>query len=310
MTVDERVNAPAVAASGLVLGLVLFLLAAIYSSVTIIQPGNVGVVFNRFSGALKTVGQGVAWRVPWITQVQSYPIALRTYTMVSRTEEGSVRGDDSIDLPTREGQHIRQDISVTYNTSQDKAAEVFRSFRGADIAEIEATFVRRTIITVAQNQAGQMSLTDLISNQRGSLQEHIQETLQVQMNKMGFIVDKVNLGASHLPDVIEKQMQQKMGAQQNAQQAEYELQRQQTLAKAKVAEAEGDAQATLVKAKAQAEANKLLQEALTPLLIQNKAIERWNGTLPQFTGGGAVPFLNLKDLGGGSGEGHSTVPGH
>src|SRR5439155_466200 len=83
-----------------------------------------------------------------------------------------------------------------------------------------------------------------------------------------------NLGASHLPDVIEKQMQQKMGAQQNAQQADYELQRQQTLAKAKVAEAEGDAQAILVKAKAQAEANKLLQEALTPLLIQNKAIER------------------------------------
>src|SRR6266567_4163925 len=126
--------------------------------------------------------------------------------MVRRSAEGAVQGDDSLDLPTKEGQHIRQDISVTYNTSQEKAA------------------------------------------------------------------------------------------QQEAQQAEYELQRQQTLAKAKVAEAEGDAQATLVKAKAQAEANKLLQEALTPLLIQNKAIERWNGTLPQFTGGGAIPFLDLKDL--------------
>src|SRR5438093_900611 len=183
-------------ASGLVLAAVLFLVAAVYSSFTIIQPGNVGVVFNRWSGALKTVGQGVAWRVPWVTQVQSYPVALRTYTMVQRGAEGAMQGDDSIDLPTKEGQHIRQDISVTYNTTQ-----------------------------------------------------------------------------------------------------------------AKVAEAEGDAQAILVKAKAQAEANKLLQEALTPLLIQNKAIERWNGTLPQFTGGGAVPFLNLKDLGGASGEGHSTVPG-
>src|SRR5439155_1612488 len=114
---------------------------------------------------------------------------------------------------------------------------------------------------------------------------------------MGFVVDKVNLGASHLPDVIEKQLQQKMAAQQQAQQADYELQRQQTLAKAKVAEAEGEAQSTLVKAKAQAEANNLLQQTLSPLLIQNKAIERWNGTLPQFTGGGAIPFLNLKDLG-------------
>jgi len=296
--------------SSAVLGIVLFLLASVWSSFMIIQPGNVGVVFNRWSGSLKTVGQGVAWRVPWITQVQSYPVALRTYTMVQRSVDGSAQGDDSLDLPTKEGQHIRQDLSVTYNTSHEKAADVFRSFRGAEIGDIESTFIRRTIITTAQNAAGQMSLTDLISNQRGQLQGHIQEDLQVQMNKMGFVVDKINLGASHLPDVIEKQMQQKMGAQQNAQQADYELQRQQTLAKAKVAEAEGDAQAILVKAKAQAEANKLLQQALTALLIQNKAIERWNGTLPQFTGGGAVPFLDLKDCGGGSGEGHSTAPGH
>ncbi len=300
MTNEPRPQVPAILASGVVLGAILFLLVAIYGSFTVIQPGNVGVVFNRWSGTLKTVGQGVAWRIPWITQVQSYPVALRTYTMVRRSEEGAVQGDDSIDLPTKEGQHLRQDISVTYNTSQEKAADVFRAFRGAEIGDIEATFIRRTIITTAQNAAGQMSLTDLISKQRGQLQDQILDDLQLQMNKMGFVVDKVNLGASHLPDVIEKQMQQKMAAQQQAQQAEYELQRQQTLAKAKVAEAEGDAQATLVKAKAQAEANKLLQDSLTALLIQNKAIDRWNGTLPQFTGGGPLPFLNLKDVGGGS----------
>src|SRR5262249_56907721 len=80
---------------------VLLIVAAGWASFTIIQPGNVGVVFNRWSGALKTVGQGVAWRIPWITQVQSYPVALRTYTMVERSEEGTVRGDDSIDLPTK-----------------------------------------------------------------------------------------------------------------------------------------------------------------------------------------------------------------
>jgi len=296
MADDFRGNAPQMLASGVVLGLILFVLAAAWASFTIIQPGNVGVVFNRWSGALKTVGQGVAWRIPWITQVQSYPVALRTYTMVARGNEGTERGDDSIDLPTKEGQHIRQDISVTYNTSQERSADVFRSFRGADISDIERTFIRRTIITVSQNAAGLMSLTELISNQRGSLQERIQDDLQHEMNKMGFVVDKVNLGASHLPDIIEKQLQQKMAAQQQAQQAEYELQRQQTLAKAKVAEAQGDADSTLVRARAQAEANQLLQQSLTPLLIQNKAIERWNGTLPQFTGSAPVPFLDLKEF--------------
>jgi len=306
MTDDYRAPTPAALASGAMLALVLFVVAAVWASFTIIQPGNVGVVFNRWSGALKTVGQGVAWRIPWITQVQSYPIALRTYSMVARSQEGSAQGDDSIDLPTREGQHIRQDISVTYNTSQDKAADVFRSFRGADIEDIERTFIRRTIITVSQNVAGQMALTDLISNQRTALQDHIQDQLSTQMEKMGFVVDKVNLGASHLPQAIEVQMQQKMAAQQQAQQAEYELQRQQTLAKAKVAEAEGDAQATLVKAKAQAEANRLLQETLNPLLVQSKAIDRWNGILPQFSGSGTVPFVNLTpDLA----NAHDHAPG-
>ena len=296
MEAERRFAAPAVVSSLVTLAAIAFVVGAVYSSFTIIQPGNVGVVFNRWSGALKTVGQGLAWRVPWITQVQSYPVALRTYTMVRRGEEGTARGDDSIDLPSREGQHIRQDISVTYNTSQEKAGDVFKAFRGADIGDIESTFIRRTIITVAQNAAGQMSLTDLISNQRGQLQDRIQSDLDREMNKMGFVVDKVNLGASHLPDTIEKQLQQKMAAQQQAQQAEYELQRQQTLAKARVAEAEGEAQATLVRAKAQAEANRMLQETLSALLIQNKAIDRWNGSLPQFTGAAPLPFLDLKDL--------------
>src|SRR5881227_2510942 len=182
MTDEAPASAPAMLASGFVLGAILFLAAAAYSAIAIIQPGNVGVVFNRWSGALKTVGQGMAWRIPWVTQVQSYPVALRTYTMVQRGAEGAMRGDDSIDLPTKEGQHIRQDISVTYNTSQEKSADVFRSFRGADISDIESTFIRRTIITVSQNAAGQVSLTDWISNQRGQLQTRIQDDLQHEMN--------------------------------------------------------------------------------------------------------------------------------
>ena len=215
--------------------------------------------------------------------------------MVKRSGEGSSAGDDSIDLPTKEGQHITQDISVTYNTSEDKAAEVFKAFRGADITDIEATFVRRTIITVAQNTAGQMSLSEVISAKRNELQDNIQKNLSAEIEKMGFHLDKVNLGASHLPASLETQMQQKMAAQQQAQQAEYELQKQQMLAKAEVAKAEGEAQAILVRAKAQAEANRLLQSTLSANLVQSKAIDKWNGVLPQVAGG-ATPFIDLRGL--------------
>src|SRR5471032_1194539 len=271
----------------------VIVLVSVISSFSVIAPGNTGVIFNIWTGSLRSVPQGMAWRMPWITQVQSYPTALRTYTMVRRISEGSAIGDDSIDLPTREGQHITQDISVTYNTSEDKAAQVFKSFRGSDISEIEATFIRRTIITVAQNSAGQMSLSELISSKRDELQGVIQRNLSVELNKMGFALDKVNLGASHLPQTLEAQMQQKMAAQQQAQQAEYELQKQEMLAKAAVAKASGEGQSILVRAKAQAEANRLLKSTLSQNLIQSIAIDKWDGTLPQVSGG-SVPFINLK----------------
>ena len=277
-----------------VLGVIaLAMLLLFFSSYSVISPGNTGVIFNVWTGSLRTVPQGIAWRVPFITQVQSYPTALRTYTMVRRAGEGSSVGDDSIDLPTREGQHITQDISVTYNTSEELAAQVFKAFRGADISDIESTFVRRTIITVAQNTAGQMSLSEVISAKRNELQDNIQKNLTSELEKMGFHLDKVNLGASHLPQSLETQMQQKMAAQQQAQQAEYELQKQQMLAKAEVAKAEGEAQSILVRAKAQAEANRLLQSTLSQNLIQSKAIDKWNGILPQVSGG-ATPIIDLR----------------
>jgi regulator of protease activity HflC (stomatin/prohibitin superfamily) len=44
-------------------------------------------------------------------------------------------------------------------------------------ANIEATFFRPTIMTVAQNAAGQMSLSEAISFKRDELQNAIQKTL-------------------------------------------------------------------------------------------------------------------------------------
>src|ERR1035437_11037355 len=140
-----------------------------------------------------------------------------------------------------------------------------------------------------------MSLSEVISSKRDELQGAIQKSLSLELNKMGFALDKVNLGASHLPQILEAQMQQKMAAQQQAQQAEYELQKQEMLAKAEVAKAQGEAQSILVRAKAQAEANRLLQSTLTANLVQSKAIDKWNGVLPQVAGG-ATPFIDLRGM--------------
>src|SRR5262249_43283153 len=114
--------------SKVLVGLVaVVLLISLTSSFSVIAPGNTGVIFNIWTGSLRSVPQGMAWRMPWITQVQSYPTALRTYTMVRRAGEGSSSDDDRIALPTLERQDIRQDNSVAGNTCEDKAALGFMS---------------------------------------------------------------------------------------------------------------------------------------------------------------------------------------
>ena len=83
------------------------------NSCSVISPGEAGVVFNRWTGEIRSTGTGMIGIVPFVTTVRSYPVSLRTYSMVKNVGEGSSRGDDSIDLPTAEGQHIKQDISFT-----------------------------------------------------------------------------------------------------------------------------------------------------------------------------------------------------
>ena len=65
-------------------------------------------------------------------------------------------------------------------------------------------------------------------------------------------------------------------------------------AKIKVATAEGNAQAMLTQAKAEAEANKLKQVTLTPMLLQQQWIEKWDGALSQYSlGSGTNMMFNV-----------------
>ena len=61
-----------------------------------------------------------------------------------------------------------------------------------------------------------------------------------------------------------------------------------------------EAEQQIARAKAQAETLRLQKQQVTPQLIQLKkidaelkAIEKWDGVLPKYNGGGAIPFINI-----------------
>jgi regulator of protease activity HflC (stomatin/prohibitin superfamily) len=85
---------------------------------------------------------------------------------------------------------------------------------------------------------------------------------------------------------------QKNVMQQQALTAQNELQKNTFQAQGDSIKAAGRAKAILAEAEAQAKANRLLSESITGTLVQYEMSKRWNGQMPQVTGG-AMPMLQL-----------------
>ena len=70
-----------------------------------------------------------------------------------------------------------------------------------------------------------------------------------------------------------------------------EAKKAETEKKTAVTNAEAEAEALKIRAEAEAEANRTIAASLTPEIIENKKLEKWNGELPKVTGGNA--FVEL-----------------
>ena len=122
------------------------------------------------------------------------------------------------------------------------------------------------------------------------------------------VIDEFNITNFSFSQAFDDAIEQKLVAEQNKMRAATENEqrvaaaeadaqeakaRAQGEAEAAIAKAEGEAQAILTKAEAQAEANKLLEKSLTPEVLEQKKIDKWNGEYPSVITGGEGSNLIL-----------------
>ncbi len=98
------------------------------------------------------------------------------------------------------------------------------------------------------------------------------------------LVDEFNIVDFNFSSVFNQAIEAKQTAEQDALRAERDLDR------IKI-----EATQTITTAQAEAESQRLQRETLTDELLQFRAIEKWDGVLPQVVGG-AVPFINLDTI--------------
>ena len=251
----------------------------------------------------------VAFRsIPFTQAIQEYPVTIQTYQMVQAADEGTHRGDDSIKIQSNEGQQINLDVVIQYQVrDKTQANQLYTDWGGAPIEIVEDSVVRQYTRSQVPVVAAQYGWEEITSTKREEIVNKIIEKLTEELGRRHLKLVSFGIREVHLPEALQAALAQKIQAQQASEQQKYLLAQATVKAEQDVtqatgqanavkAQAEGEAQATLTKAKAQAEANDLLAKSLTPPLIQYEQLQRWDGRLPYFTGGGMTPLLDVSRL--------------
>jgi regulator of protease activity HflC (stomatin/prohibitin superfamily) len=265
----------------LAVGLAIWLLASTFKFV---PPQTSAVVISYIApdGYRKEPLQsGLHLLVPFVEYIETYSISNQTYTMSAQSNEGSVKGDDSIRARTKDGQEVFIDASVIFSIDPAKVVDLHIIWQSRYSEEL----VRPTARGIVRDVASQYGVEEIVSSKRAEMEEIITEKMKEKLAENDLILVDFVLRDIHFSEEYAAAIEQKQIAEQLAQQAnlvieqkkaEAEQARQtaQGQADASVIAAQGAAQARIIEAEAEAQALALIAKVLAenPLLLQYQYI--------------------------------------
>ena len=277
---------------GLIIVGALLVILLLASSVTYVNPGYVGIVIHRAGGGVdrQPLGPGLHGRNPLTTGIVEYPVFMQTLLLTRSATEGTVRNDE-INVNSVEGQPLSLDVSMSFELNPASVPELYETFR-TDIATIQHGYVKQAVRQALQEVVGHEAIADIIGPKKAEVVARAQRSLEQHLAPYGIEVKQFTLNELRAPDAVMQAINQKNVMQQQALTAQNELQKNQFQAQGDSIKAAGRAKAITAEAEAQAKANHLLAESITPTLVQYEMAKRWNGQMPQVTGG-AMPMIQL-----------------
>ncbi len=233
--------------------IVLLVVVILFSiTLTIVPAGHVGVM-DFFGRAFdRELQPGLQFKIPF-ARVVSMNTQTNDYTMTSRTGEGQVKNDDSINALTKEGLTVNLDITALYHITNTSASEIYKTIG----KEYESKILRPTIRSSIRGVVAQFDANELYSEKREEAGQKILENIKAQLNPRGFAVEDVLIRNVVLPQKLADAIEEKLRAEQEAQRFDFIL-----------AKEEKEAERKRIEAKGQRDAQKIINESLTERYLQ------------------------------------------
>ena len=212
----------------------LALLFLISASLTIIEPGYVGVPVTFGNVGAQSLPAGIH-PIFFLTDVYKMSVQTKAYTMSSVRNEGNKEGDDAVATLSRDQLILKFDVSVWYHLDASQANNVYSNV-GLNYEEV---IVRPAIRTALVNAATKFDASDVMSLQRDAYTKTVTDLLLQELTGRGVVLDNVLIRNVEPPATVSDAIAAKLKASQEAQQMEYTIQYAQKEAQRKAIEAQG-----------------------------------------------------------------------
>jgi prohibitin 1 len=222
----------------------LILVILLFSSVTRVGTGHVGVLtlFGKVTG--ETLGEGIHLINPLKTNNE---LSIQTQTL-----------KESASVPSSEGLMMSLDTSLIYHLNPDRASEVFQKI-GADY---ENVVVEPTLRSAIREATASHTANALYTGEREMVGKQIYDQVSAQLNQRGLTVENVLLRDIQLPATLKAAIEAKQQAEQESLAMNFRLQKETQEAQRKRIEAAGVR-----------DFQQIVAQGITPSLLEWKGIE-------------------------------------
>jgi regulator of protease activity HflC (stomatin/prohibitin superfamily) len=263
--------------------LLIFIIIVGWGTFVIVPAGHRGVALWWGSVEKRIMGEGLNFKVPIAERVIKVDVKVQPHPF------------KEIDASSKEYQMVKMTGMMNFHIDPAYVNDLYQKV-GLDFADkvIDPAFNDFVKEVVPTYPIGE------ILPKREEIRKRAMAKLGDNLSRYHIIVDDIYFANIRFSPGYEGAVEAKQVAQQQVETQRQVLAQREIEAQQKVATAKGEAESILVVAQGQAKANDALSRSISPILVQYKGIEKWNGILPQVSGG-AVPFLDLGKMGGSSG---------
>ena len=255
-----------------VIGVVIACLIVVGGSTGIVGAGQRGVLlrFGAVTGTIKA--EGLYFKIPFAEEVALMSTQIQKYTA-------------PVSALSKDLQQVTAEVTLNYQLKASSVPEIYRSMR----QDYENRVMQPNLQEAVKSTTADFDAEELIT-QRPQVKEELQNLMTERLAPLGIEVVQLSITDFQFSSTFQESIEAKVKAVQQALEAENALKR-----------VEFEAQQAITRAQAEAKGLELQKAQITEQLldlrrieVQGRAVEKWNGVMPQVvTSGGPVPMLDV-----------------